>query len=175
MLNRRDLLRAAIGGGAGIAFAGLHRACLAGTDLDAAPVNRVLDERQRAVLVAIADLILPATETPGALDAGVPQFVELILSDWHTPEERAPVLAGLAGLDADCRARHGRDFLACTAGEQTAALAATEGSEMFAMVKTLVVNGYITSEAGATSQAGYNPMPGVYREVVFDAATGRWT
>jgi len=45
---------------------------------------------------------------------------------------------------------------------------------MFTLLKSLVVNGYFTSELGATAQAGYNPMPGVYREVVYDAATGRW-
>jgi gluconate 2-dehydrogenase gamma chain len=174
MLNRRDLLRAAIGSSAGLAFAGLHRACLAAVDLDAAPANRVLDDAEREILNAIADLILPATDTPGALDAGVPQFVELILSDWHTAAERQPVLEGLAALDADCRTRWGTGFAGCTHAAQTEALAAAAGSEMFGLVKTLVVNGYITSEVGATSQPGYNPMPGVYREVVLDAASGRW-
>lgn len=173
-VSRRELLRAAIGGGAGVAFAGLHRACLAAADLDAAPARRVLTDGERAMLESIAELILPATDTPGAIEAGVPTFVELILSDWHTAEERRPVLDGMAKLDADCRAAHGRRFVDCSDAEQTDALAATEGSEMFTLLKSLVVNGYFTSELGARSQPGYNPMPGVYREVVFDASTGRW-
>lgn len=174
MLNRRELLRAAIGSSAGLAFAGLHRACLAAADLDAPPANRVLDGTQREMLAALADLIIPATDTPGAVDAGVPQFVELILSDWHTAAERQPLLDGLAALDANCREKWGTGFAGCTHAAQAEALAGSEESEMFGMLKTLVVNGYITSEAGATSQAGYNPMPGVYREVVYDAASGRW-
>jgi hypothetical protein len=60
--------------------------------------------------------------------------------------------------------------------ERTQALAATEGSTMFTVLKAIVVNGYFTSELGASSlPGGGNPMPGVYREVVYDAATGRWT
>ena len=87
-MNRRELLRAAIGSGAGIALVGLQRACLAAADLDSAPQQTVLDERQRQILASLAECIIPATDTPGAIEAGVPQFAELILSDWHTAEER---------------------------------------------------------------------------------------
>lgn len=173
-MNRREMLRAAIGGGAGIALIGLRRACLADTNLDAPPENIVLDDRGRELLAAIAETIIPETDTPGAIEAGVPQFVELILSDWHTAPEREPVLEGMAALDQDCVDRFGTRFAACTEAEKTEALARTEDGEMFAVLKSLVVNGYFTSELGATSRPGYNPMPGVYREIVYDAATGRW-
>lgn len=175
-MNRRELLRAAIGSSAGVAFVGLQRACLAAADLDAPLKQPVLDDGQREILSSISECIIPATDTPGAIEAGVPQFVELILSDWHTAEERQPVLDGMAKLDADCNAAYGRGFAACSAAEQTQALAATEGSTMFTMLKSLVVNGYFTSELGAGSlPGGGNPMPGVYRDVVYDAASGRWT
>jgi len=174
-VNRRELLRAAIGSSAGFALVGLQRACLAAADLDAAPRQIVLDDREREILAAISECIIPATDTPGAIDAGVPQFVELILSDWHTAGERQPVLEGMAKLDADCKAAFGAGFAACSASERTQALAATEGSAMFTMLKSLVVNGYFTSETGASALAGGdNAMPGVYREVVYDAASGRW-
>lgn len=174
-MNRRELLRAAIGSSAGIALVGLQRACLAAADLGASPVQQVLDDGEREILAAISECIIPATDTPGAIEAGVPGFAELILSDWHTAEERRPVLAGMASLDADCKAAYGNGFAALTAAEQAKALAATEGSTMFTLLKSLVVNGYFTSEVGAaTLPGGSNPMPGVYREVVYDDATGRW-
>jgi gluconate 2-dehydrogenase gamma chain len=174
-VNRRELLHAAIGSSAGIALIGLQRACLAAADLDASPRQLVLDDREREMLAAISECIIPATDTPGAIEAGVPQFAELILSDWHTAEERQPVLEGMAKLDADCKAAYGKGFAACSVAEQTAAFAATEGSTMFTMLKSLIVNGYFTSEPGASSlPGGGNPMPGVYREVVYDAATDRW-
>lgn len=165
----------AIGSGAGMALIGLQRACLASADLDATPALTVLDDHERELLASIAECIIPATDTPGAIDAGVPQFVELILSDWHTAKERQPVLEGMATLDADCKAAYGKGFAACSTVEQTKALAATGGSTMFTMLKSLVVNGYFTSETGASLLNGSgNPMPGVYREVVYDSATGSW-
>jgi hypothetical protein len=173
-VNRRELLRMALGSGASIALVGLQRACLAATDLDGAATQPVLSAHERNILSAIAETIIPATDTPGAIEAGVPRFVELILSDWHTAEERQPVLEGMAKLDRDCRSVYGQGFAECGEPEQVAALAAMESSNMFATLKALVVNGHFTSELGATSQAGYNPMPGVYREVVFDATTGQW-
>jgi hypothetical protein len=175
-VNRRELLRAAIGSSAGVALIGLQRACLAAADLDTSPTQLVLDDREREILASISELIIPATDTPGAIEAGVPQFAELILSDWHTADERRPVLEGMRKLDADCKAAYGKGFAACSVSEQTETLAATEGSAMFTMLKAIVVNGYFTSEPGASSlPGGANPMPGVYREVVLDAATGRWT
>jgi len=174
-VNRRELLRAAIGSSAGVALIGLQRACLAAADLDASPKQLVLDDREREILASISELIIPATDTPGATEAGVPQFAELILSDWHTADERQPVLDGMAKLDADCKAAYGKGFVACSVAERTQALAATEGSTMFTVLKAIVVNGYFTSELGASSlPGGGNPMPGVYREVVYDAVTGRW-
>jgi gluconate 2-dehydrogenase gamma chain len=173
-VNRRELLQAAIGSGTGIAFLGLQRACLAAADLDAAPANIVLDDDEREILAAVAETIIPATDTPGAIDADVPQFVELILSDWHTAEERQPVLEGLVELDRDCQAAYGKGFAACTPAEQAEALAAVEDGTMFKMMKSLVVNAYFTSEVGVNAQSGYNPMPGVYKELVLDATTGRW-
>jgi hypothetical protein len=173
-MNRRELLRAAIGSSAGIAMVGLHRACLAATDLNGAATQVILNNHQREMLSAIAEIIIPETDTPGAIEAGVPRFVELILSDWHTAEEREPVLEGMAKLDKECRSAYGKDFADCSEAEQTEALAASQGSTMFTTLKTLVVNGYFTSELGATSQAGYNPMPGIYKEVVYDASSGRW-
>jgi hypothetical protein len=174
-VNRRELLRAAIGSSASIALIGLQRACLAAADLDASPMQRVLDDREREILASIAECIIPETDTPGAIEAGVPQFAELILSNWHTADERRPVLEGMAKLDADCKAAFGKGFAACSMAERTQALAATEGSTMFTMLKSLVVNGYFTSQLGAGSlPGGGNPMPGVYREVVYDVASGRW-
>lgn len=173
-MNRRQLLQAALQGSAGVALLGMHRACLAGVDLDSAPRNVVLDDAGRRMLAAIAEIIIPETDTPGALQAGVPGFVELILSDWHTAEERQPVLEGMSALDRQCMATHSTPFADCSTAEQAEALTAFQESPMFDMLKSLVVNGYFTSEVGATAQAGYNPMPGVYREVIYDPEQDRW-
>ena len=131
------------------------------------------DER---TVAAAAERIIPRTDTPGATDAGVNAFVDKILTDWHTPEERERFLAGLPDLDTRCRALRGRDFVDCDAADQVAvlstlddavtALRASSGDtaanqHWFAMLKYLTVYGYCTSEPGMRA-LGLYPHPGRY-------------
>ena len=42
---------------------------------------RVLDQKASEAVARIADLILPRTDTPGALDAGCVEFIDLLLDN----------------------------------------------------------------------------------------------
>ena len=86
----------------GVATAPLAPALLSGCrtpDAGEAYAYQTLSEPQQRTLAALVDQIIPATETPGAAEAGVPQFVDLMLTDWYAPEERAGFLAGLDDID----------------------------------------------------------------------------
>lgn len=137
---------------------------------------RSLSSHDARTVATAADLIIPATETPGATGAGVTAFIDHMLSDWHTTAERERFLAGLRDLDARCRARAKRDFVDCSATDQLAVLtalddevtalraqsgAAAAHEHGFAMLKYLIVYGYCTSEAGARA-LGLYPLPGRY-------------
>ncbi|HJQ21078.1 MAG TPA: gluconate 2-dehydrogenase subunit 3 family protein [Gemmatimonadaceae bacterium] len=61
---------------------------------------RTLNTAQQAIVSEIADLIIPRTDTPSATDVKVPEFIDLILTEWATDEERAKFLAGLDQIDA---------------------------------------------------------------------------
>ncbi len=60
---------------------------------------RTLSPPQNELVVAMIDQIIPATETPGAKGARVNEFIDVILTEWATPEERANFLAGLADVE----------------------------------------------------------------------------
>ena len=64
---------------------------------------RTLSAPQQDLMAALVDQIIPATDTPGAAQAGVPQFADLMLTDWYAPDERAEFLAGLDAVDARAR------------------------------------------------------------------------
>lgn len=132
-------------------------------------------QAQRTVLVA-AERIIPATDTPGATDAGVVSFVDRMLADWYTAQERDRFLTGLGELDTRCRALRGRDFVDCDAADQDAVLTAfddevtalrrTSGSRpndhWFAMLKYLTAFGYCTSEVAMRRTLGDWPRPTRY-------------
>ncbi len=89
-------------------------------DAAAAYQLRALTPEQDRLVTAIAEHILPATDTPGARDARVNEFIDRMLADYYPAEARARFAAGLARVDVRARRRHGRPFLECTGAEQYA-------------------------------------------------------
>lgn len=79
---------------------------------------RTLTAEQRAMVVAIADTIIPETETPGARTAQVDQFVDTLLSDHFSAEDKERFLAGLTRLEARARRTHQKGFAELTAEQQ---------------------------------------------------------
>src|SRR6266403_1973206 len=79
------------------------------------------------------------------------------------PAERERFLAGLQDLDARCRARASRDFVACSEADQVAVLTALDAAheEWFDRLKYLTVYGYCTSEVGMRT-LGLFPLPWRY-------------
>jgi hypothetical protein len=137
---------------------------------------RVLDARAQRTVTIAAERIIPASDTPGATDADVVSFIDRMLADWYTVEERDRFLAGLGELDVRCRARRGRGFADCDAADQTAVLIAfddevvalrrTRGvspnDHWFAMLKYLTAFGYCTSEVAMRRTLGDWPRPTRY-------------
>ncbi len=130
--------------------------------------------QQRLSVAAMAEQIIPATDTPGAGDAQVGRFVELMVSDWLNEAERQFFMAGLQELETQA----GGAFANLAASEQLALLEQLEAeagdSAWFDMgntmriwddsapfvcqFKELVVFGYFLSEVGGTQNLALNPM-----------------
>ncbi|MGQ0714725.1 MAG: gluconate 2-dehydrogenase subunit 3 family protein [Gemmatimonadaceae bacterium] len=72
------------------------------------------------MVVAIADAIIPETDTPGARSANVDQFIDTLLSDHFAPADKERFLAGLTRLEARAQQAHQKSFGALTAAEQAA-------------------------------------------------------
>ena len=81
---------------------------------------RTLTPDQRATVEAIADIIIPETETPGARAAGVDQFVDRMLTDYYPAKERDRFITGLARVDARAQRQHKLPFARLSKAQQTA-------------------------------------------------------
>lgn len=169
-MNRRQLLlRTVLLSGASLAGARLARA--ADTQGAMASTTSALDADQSALIAQLSETILPQTDTPGAIEAGVPTFIERVVTEWYTPTERSIFLEGLAALERECRHRFGIGFVDSTATqreqvllhfESLAAKAPGDTKPFFSKLKQLTVLGYYTSQVGATQELRYNPVPGRY-------------
>lgn len=170
IIGRRDALAgmAAMFGTA--LFAPIARAAAAGIPVisDGPPSAPVFTPAQRAVMTALSERVMPTTDTPGAIAAGVPDFIEKMLADWALPEDRKPILAGLDAIEARSRADHQVAAAQATPAQQDALLTlAMEdklpgGADFFDKFRQLVVTGYFTSEIGITQEREYLPIPGRY-------------
>lgn len=124
---------------------------------------------QRGLAAAVSERILPTTDTPGAIAAGVPQFIETMLGEWYGPGDRAEFLAGLDAIDGFARAQDGKSFALLTPQQQDANLTCAMTGMMpglpggfFEHCRQLVILGYYTSEIGCRQERVYLPVPGRY-------------
>lgn len=187
-VSRRDVLGALL---AGTTLAAVWTAPAAAQALKAAGASseavaaQALDPAELATLTAAAEVIIPATDTPGAGEAGVPQFVATLVASWMTADEAAFFRKGLAGLEAGAQQKHGRAFAACDARQgaellQALRAASPYGGRTFSLtdrildpkspfylrLRDLVVLGYFTSEAGSNRELRYMPVPGKFESNV---------
>ncbi len=73
-----------------------------------------------ATLSRLTDVIIPATETPGAVAAGVPEYIDRVVT--LNPEHQPLIRAGLAWLEGQAKTRFSRDFLSLAEAEPIAIL-----------------------------------------------------
>ncbi len=139
-----------------------------------------LNEGQMAVLAAMADTIMPETDTPGAIQVGVPARLAEMLNTWASPETREEfvrVLGDIEGLsgaggsfvDASAEDRHemlvAHDMAAMQPGEEMedrffGRLAAAPVDAAYGRLKDLILTLYYTSEEAMTQELVYTLVPG---------------
>jgi hypothetical protein len=84
--------------------------------------KRQLDPARSALLTALADTIVPKTDTPGAIEAGVPQYVDGLLGSWASPARRTELISALDTIDRLARQQKQKGFAALSPAEREAVL-----------------------------------------------------
>ena len=171
MLTTQIDRREALGGIAAIFGAALipplQRAVAADADPGMGPQNVIFSDAQRALVDALVERIIPTTDTPGAMEAGVTDYIEMIVDEFYAPDEREGFLRDLQAADDHATDRHGAPFAGLEPEQQDAIISLAERRQLdgaedtfFDTVKQLTVTGYYTSEVGMTVERVYLPVPG---------------
>lgn len=140
--------------------------------------NSPLSEKALRYIHIISDIIIPATDTPGAATAGVPRFIEHALMHWMA---KADALQFVADLTSFMQTKEG--FLIAPAATQIAVVekldnemnSETPFSSFYRSLKELTVLGYYTSETGASEELAYDPVPGGFREYTLPPQSRAWS
>jgi gluconate 2-dehydrogenase gamma chain len=191
-MNRRELLQrvAYLMGGAisAPAVLGVLNGCSAKKE-EAAWQPVFLSKEQGALVADVAEIMIPRTDTPGAKDAGVPAFIDLILKDAYEEEDRQRYVSGLKAFDDAARTAHGKGFVELPKAQQAelvrkfhdeavALELADEKRQAYQrrpfvlMTKELTLLGFFTSEPGATQVQQYAAVPGAFKGCVPLAQAG---
>jgi hypothetical protein len=145
---------------------------------------RTLNPHQNATVVLMSEMIIPETDTPGAKGARVNEFIDVILTEWATEEDRNNFLSGLAGVDNQSNGLYGKDFVDASAVQQLTLMRAMDEAvamgaprsarhgntvperdtqlkgNFFTVFKGITLHGYYTSEVGFSRELGLQIIPG---------------
>lgn len=126
---------------------------------DAAWSPAALSSDQADLVAAVVDRIIPPGTTPGAREAGVPQFIDKMLAEWYPEDLRRSVLDGLSDLDSRARVAGDEPFVSLSAERQDAILADIDQAG-FAPSDAPIIEGPVPNlEAG-----GYDVLSPALRE-----------
>lgn len=140
--------------------------------------------KKREVLAELAELIIPATDTPGAKAAGVHDYIINVVINCNQPKEQENFLHGIESLEGYALQNYGRDFLKCSLKQRTETLEYFDqhgefsnrilnkinnkifGQPFFPHLKALTIQGYCVSMLGATQGLAYDYIPGTYEACI---------
>ncbi len=151
-------------------------------------VNRKISlgslQSRKQLIAVLADTIIPKTESPGAMEANVADFIMDMVWECFDARQQNHFLAGLEKVDSYCLAKYHREFVACTVEERISVLNHLEaevdsrgplvdkisnklfGEPFIVTLKSLTVEGYCTSELGATLGLAYDYIPVYYQPCI---------
>ena len=172
-LDRRDMFKGLLA----ISTAGALAACRGAKEPDKVPEGRLqtdgagyFNTSEMAQIAALADTIIPPTETAGAAVAGVPDTLQQLATEWGDDGFRAYWRGGLKSLVSKLQDAESTAFTEQPADQRQLILSAHDAEVFDGAIedgfyrdfKATVVQAYYMSEAGASEELAYEPVPGEF-------------
>ena len=179
MMNRREALSrvALIMGGTVLGAEAFLSGCTT------AKTGLVFSADDIAFLNEVGEIIIPATNTPGAKEAKVGEFMSVMVRDCYDEKNQNIFMEGMRELQfKEAKAKIGKSFMEANAQERHELISALDKEvqankeakkatpdkksanekHYFTMIKELTLTGFFTSEVGATKALRYVAIPGRY-------------
>jgi gluconate 2-dehydrogenase gamma chain len=142
-----------------------------------------LTEDQGAIVTEVAEMIIPRTDTPGAKDVGIPEFIDTMLKDVYEKEDQQRYINGIDALEKASEAQFRKAFMKLDSPQRTQLVKQFHDEAVereraddepdrssrrpfILMTKELTLLGFFTSQVGASQVLQYNPVPGAWRACI---------
>lgn len=131
---------------------------------------RFFSEEEFQLIEKIADVLIPQTSTPGALEAKVPYFIDMVVKDCLSKKRQQSITDGLKQLNDDANGK----FTLLSAEEKLRLVKQTDDAAFkdeadktwFRIFKKLATIGYFTSQEGMNKALNYVKVPAEYKACI---------
>jgi hypothetical protein len=155
----------------------LWTSCKSAPELDWQPQFFTVEQAQ--TVAALAEAILPRTDTPGAKDLQVDRFIDGMVKTIFSEKDQQDFLKGIEGFEAECRKATGSTFSELPSEKQEAYLLEQEKKSgkvnhaiwgetigdikplsFYRKFKAMVISAYFSTEEIGENHLTYEPVPG---------------
>ena len=145
--------------------------------------RRFFTAAEFAFVTAYADTLLPSTDTPGAVQAGVPALLDHMMTTWAGKKTRGDLRQLLVELQKDLVQDGGRAFAEASSDSRLSTLRAVDARRFagesapspgpYRQFKILIARIYYSTRIGATVELRYEPIPGDWKSDIPFSDIGR--
>jgi hypothetical protein len=182
MDRRSALKKAGVLAGSAVAipsFFSLLQSCKSENRLGWQPL--FFTESEAKTIAAILDMILPRTDTPGALDVKSDIFIDKVIAKTYDEEAQAKMRTEIAAFNSECEKNFGNAFVELNPADREKVLQAAEKNSgkfspgvwgtavgkqepigFYRSIKSMAIWAYFTSEEIGKNVLAYDPIPGTY-------------
>ena len=160
-MNRRDLLKKGVYGLAGVTLSSTLISTLQNCSSIEKYIPLYFSNDEFSLLSNIVDFLVPKTETPGAVDMKVPQFIDIIISETYNSESKNNFSNKFKLLIEDFKSNNIdlSDYNSMKSKFVNDFNNKTH-QEIYNQIRDLTVWGFKTSKEIALNVLNYNPIPG---------------
>ena len=160
-MNRRDLLKKGVYGLVGVSLSSTLISTLQSCTSIEKYSPHYFSKTEFSLLFNIVDFLIPKTETPGALEMKVPQFIDIIISETYNNESKNNFSNKLKLLIEDFKSNNIdlSDYNSMKSKFVNDFNNKTH-QEIYNQIRDLTVWGFKTSKEIALNVLNYNPIPG---------------
>lgn len=165
-MNRRETLKKIMAATGGLVALPVWARSWSVADMNSHPSSFSIE--QQDVLASVADTIIPAGDTIGALSVGVDKFLQRLIDNCYEKAVQDNVKTQLAALEAAAQNAYQKPFAGCDQLQRQMLLEKLADSQnksehdFFNLIKSETIRGFNTSREVMVNYLHYKLVPGHY-------------